>query len=394
MPPTSTTVSTPTPTPPPATTAGEPRSSLQWGLIGDLTSHTTQELAVGITTKIVRVSWKDFETTDGTFSQSYLASKLVEINLLRSQGMKVILDLGLQDSPSWIHNYPNSYLVDQYGEEWTTAIDPQHVGVDESDANLIFNPALRQIAARYIEEVATTLGPLAEAIRVGGGRFGELSYPVTRTVAHTNTYWAYDALAQQQCPVPGWKPGDPSPNGQAAKFLNWYLQELVDYQSWQISTLRESYAGNIIVLYPGWGIRPGQASGAAADNLDGATSVEINGETQMGHDFAAQVAAIDRPDVSVETTWLDAQYGDDDSANPVLWNPVHYLASLAADSPMHPQVWGENTGQGSTADMLFTREQAERYNLAGVVWYDETELFSGGYAGLSDFAATIGAGSW
>jgi hypothetical protein len=98
--------------------------------------------------------------------------------------------------------------------------------------------------------------------------------------------------------VPGWTPGNPSPNGEAAKFLDWYLDSLVDYQNWQISSLRATgYNGKIMMLYPSWGIRPGQIEEAVATNLNGTTSVEKNGEIQRGYDFARQVRAIEDPKV-------------------------------------------------------------------------------------------------
>jgi hypothetical protein len=366
-------------------------SATQWALIGDETAATGREHAAGISDKVVRVSWKDFEPTQGEFSHNYRVSKLQEIATLEHKGMRVILDLGIQDTPAWIHDYPDSYLMDQYGEEWSSAADPAHGPIDESDANLIFNPQLRSMAQVYIAEVAQVFGRYAYAIRVGGGRFNELGYPTATTVDHANVYWAYDPLAQAECPVPGWRPGDPSPNGEAGKFLTWYLQSITDYQDWQVATVRDHYSGPVIVLYPGWGIRPGQVAAAVADDLDGATSAEINGEIQMGHDFASEVAAIDGDQVWAETTWLDAPLGDDASADPDNWSPVHYLARVVAKNPWDPEVWGENTGSDSPAAMRFAVAQAKKYHVAGVVWYKENQLFSGRYANLADYGHVIRA---
>ena len=57
--------------------------------------------------------------------------------------------------------------------------------------------------------------------------------------------------------MPGWRPGDPSPRGEARKFLGWYLDMLTRYQNWQVRALRRSYDGPVAMLYASWGMRPG-----------------------------------------------------------------------------------------------------------------------------------------
>ena len=191
--------------------------------------------------------------------------------------------------------------------------------------------------------------------------------------------------------MPGWKPGNASPNGEAQKFIAFYLKAMVDFQQWQVQSVRAAYAGPIMVLYPGWGVRPGQAAGAVADRLQGRTSVEINGELQRGFDWASQVAAINDPKVWPATTWLDAPYGSDATTNRSDWRPPHYLAAIAGPNAT---VWGENTGGGTAATMTFAAQQAKTYGLAGMVWFREEELFAGGgLATLENYRATIAAGS-
>ena len=75
------------------------------------------------------------------------------------------------------------------------------------------------------------------------------------------------------------------------------------------------------------------------------TSAEKNGEVQRGYDYARFVATIIDPGVVLDTTWLDCPYGNDASANPDAWRPVHYLAYLAARNPHHLRLYGENTGR-------------------------------------------------
>lgn len=365
--------------------------ALQWGLIGNRVDRTAEERAAGLSFKVVRLSWKDFEPFDGVRSASYVEAKRQEIAALAANGMRVVLDLGLQDTPQWLHNYSNSYLVNQYGERWTSAIDGD-LAIDKSDANLIFNAGLRKRAAGYTADALGLFATGAMAVRIGGGRYNELGYPAARTAAHANTYWAYDALAQASSPVRGWKPGSPSAKGEAGRFLEYYLGALEKFQSWQIATVRRAFAGPLIVLHPSWGLRPGQVQGAVARNLDGSTSAEINGEVQRGHDVARFVAAVADPLVYPATTWLDAPYGSDEGTNVVDWRPVHYLADLAARNPSHPQVWGENTGQADRAALDFSAAQARRFGVGGLSWYREEELFSGSFATLDDLRGVIAAG--
>jgi hypothetical protein len=52
---------------------------------------------------------------------------------------------------------------------------------------------------------------------------------------------------------------------QAGRFLDWYLNSLVDFQNWQVSMVRRAgSSGKIMLLYPGWGIRSGKIEKATA----------------------------------------------------------------------------------------------------------------------------------
>ncbi|MBI3745481.1 MAG: hypothetical protein HY264_02935 [Chloroflexi bacterium] len=86
-------------------------------------------------------------------------------------------------------------------------------------------------------------------------------------------------------------------------------------------------------------------------------------------------------------TWLDCPFGNDASASPVSWRPVHYLASLAASHGMATD--GENTGGGSATVLEFTASQARAYGLRGFAWFNEREVLGGSYATLKDLATLI-----
>jgi hypothetical protein len=356
-----------------------------WSVIGNTGEHLAAERTIGIQAKVFRFSWRNFAPTETTISQSYVTRKLTELADLRQAGFKVILDLGFHDTPAWIHqNYPDSRYVNQYGDAYSANGE-----IDSGDANLVFNPALRQAAATYIQAVFATLGTDFVAVRLGGGRWGELTYPPATYASHSNVYWGFDAGAQSQSLVPGWVPGQAAPQGQDRIFLAWYHDALVDFQNWQITTVRQSYAGALMMLYPSWGIRPGQIDLALATHLNGSTSAEINGEIQRGFDFARQIAAITDPNVIVTTTWLDADMSADSRNDPRYWSPVKYLASLANAHPLGLRLYGENTGQGSAATMEMTAGQMHRYSLLGMAWYREEEFFTGTYATLTDYQTVI-----
>jgi len=343
------------------------------------------ERGAGVTTKVVRISWKDMVPSEGTTNAAYIGTMRARFDALRAAGFGITLELGIQDTPGWLHAaYAAASYVDQYGDVYSGGGQP-----DSGDANAVFNLTVRRLIADYVRDVFAAFGTDFAAVRLGGGHWGELTYPTNTYNGHSNCYWAFDPSALAQSPVPSWHPGDPSPYGESTRFIAWYLDALTGYQTWQISMLRASYSGPIIMLYPSFGVRPGQLDGAVRGNLDGATSVEINGELQRGYDMARQVAAIADPNTVIATTWLDCPFGDDDSANPDDWRPVHYLASLAATHAPALRVFGENTGQGQRAQMDFAAAQMVRYGLVGMAWYDEGEVFSGQYATLADYQSEI-----
>ena len=389
---------TPTPTAPAATATATPAPTagsstqldlpapLRYGLIGNDGTHLAVERGAGIGTKLFELNWAVYEPAQGTYSSNYLTWVRGQIASLRSAGFSIVLSLGMQFAPSWLLSaYPDAYYVDQYGDRYADTCSGCEI------PNFVWNKALRTELAHYVARVFADLGTDFAAVRIGGGHYGELGYPTASYNGHANTYWAFDANAAASDPVPGWKPGMSSANGEAGKFLNWYLAQLADYETWQISTVRASYPGPLMLLIPSFGIRPDQAQAAINTNLNGTTSPEINGEIQRGYDYARFVSVINDPNVVIDTTWLDCPYGTDSSTNPDAWNPVHYLAYLAAQNPLHPRLYGENTGQGSAAVMSFTAAQARTYGLAGFLWFDEQELFSGSYATLGDYANLIAA---
>jgi hypothetical protein len=354
-----------------------------WGIIGSNASYSVAEIRAGIRLKTFSLSWNKASPSKGVYDDGYLQRKKLELTQLSQSGFRVILLLGYYDVPSWVHSeYPDSYYVNQYGDRYLD-------NVDAGDANFIYNPAMRDLAAQYIANMFAYFGTDFAAVRSGGGRFGELTYPPSDYANRSNCYWAFDKNALSKSPTPNWRPGNPSPASEAKKFLDYYLNALVDFQNWQIQTVRKSYSGPIMMLYPSWGMRPGDDEAAINVNLNGSTSAEQNGEVQRGFDFARQINAIIDRNIVITTTWLDADNSADNLPDIRYWSPIKYLAYLAnRHSPALP-LFGENTGQGFRADLIQSAEQMKKYGLLGMAWYNESELFSGQYATLDDYRKII-----
>jgi hypothetical protein len=234
-------------------------------------------------------------------------------------------------------------------------------------------------------------------VRLGGGWYNELNYPPATFRNQANCYWAFDALAQgikpglpagmTACPVPGWKPGESSPDhASARRFLDWYVASLQNYHDWQITTVRQFYAGPLMMMYPSWGIRPGQTESAIAGDLAGHTSPEKNGEIQRGFDFARFIGGIRDPHVGIHCTWLDANpsWSDETSTDPVRWSPVRFLSSLARQHTPPLIVTGENTGGGGPEVLRLCAERALAFDLKSVFWAFSPDLFDGRPPELKD----------
>ena len=379
--------------PAPVPDAGRHQPHL-FALIGNDGEHLAQERRAGVGAKVLALSWRDFYLSEGEVNTRYVEQKRRELQDLREHGFRVIASLNFHDVPPWVHrNYEDTYYVNQFDERWTGTNVSGGQLRDNGDANLVFNERLRGLVGSYTKDVFEEFGINFWAVRLGGGPAGEVAYPPARVGGGRNLYWAYDENAQRsaaEAGVAGWRPGDTSPDGQAERFLNWYLDSLVDFQSWQVNMVRGAgYSGRVMVLYPGWGIRPGQIGEATAINLSGLTAAEVNGEIQRGHDFARLVGAIEDDDVLVTTTWLDADASRDDGKDQRYWSPVKYLSTLTESSPARPGIFGENKGAGSLEDMLLAVYQMRRYDLAGMAWYDERQLFSDRYATLTEYGHVI-----
>jgi len=369
--------------------------------IGTLQSDTARIQATtdaGIRAAVVGIGWDSAEPQDGKFNSAYLQGIKDKIEAFRSGGKRVVLDLGVQYPPQWIFKSPSSHFVDQYGEIFHAATGSGDCGV-----NLVYSVEIRNKFDAYLAHLFHILGNDFYAIRLGGGRYGELGYPSNTYENHTNCYWAFDPVAQgkqpglppgmKACPVSGWKPGEGSANHESARqFLNWYMGSMQNYHDWQITTVRKYFSGPLFMMYPSTGgLRPGQLDDVINDDVNGTTGPEKTGEVGRGYDMARYVAGIKDPQVVVYSTWIDGFDGSDDtSPDSKRWSPVHYLASLAADH--QPPLWvgGENTGHpDDLPNLQLTFQRMDDYHLSVMFWAFEPTLFdrAPSHATIEDFKA-------
>jgi hypothetical protein len=370
-----------------------------YGALQDDPSRWTQERAAGLNVTVLEVPWSQYEPRQDAFDAGCIGRLKQRLAAARTAGFRVVLSPGWQYPPAWIFTLPHSRYVNQYGD---TFADP---APGMAGFNAVFNQAVRVRQAIFLRRLVADLGTDFLAVRLGGGWYNELNYPPNRYQGQLNCYWAFDDLAQGRlpglpagvspCPVPGWLPGAAAAtagvDNPARSFVNWYLDSLQNYHDWQIATARSCFAGALVMLYPSWGIRPGQLDAAIADHLAGRTRAEVSGDVARGIDYARFVGGITDPKVVVYSTWLDAHTGNDVGADPDHWEPIHYLSFLALKNPRHLQVWGENTGGNDAAAMAFSFEQARRYHLPGLLWAFDRELYDGHHATLSQLAAEIGS---
>ena len=365
-----------------------------FGVLQPQPQYMDQSRKAGVSLRTLELAWSRFEPQDGVWDAAYIAAQRQELAQMQAAGIGVMLDFGMQYPPNWIWNYPNSRYVNQYGESFQTTT------IGGNGVNAIFNAAVRTAQARYVQRVFATLGTSFAGVRLGWGYYGELNYPDPVYGSHTNSYWAYDALAQgrtlglplgmRPAPQPGWTPGTPSArHAAAAAFANWYMDSLQNYHDWQIRIVRTFYPGRLLMLYPSWGIRPGQLDAAIAVDLNGTTSAEQNREVQRGFDWARFIAGITDPHVVVYTTWLDADDSADRGTDQRYWSPVHFLAVQAMRNPLHLAVWGENTGGGDMVAMQRSFKQLATYHLGALIWAFEPELYNGKHATINNYRSLM-----
>ena len=331
------------------------------GVLGASVQHFDQERSAGVNVVTIAVGWNDAEPADGDFSASFIYALKSEMDAAKSVGLGVVLDPGLQYPPRWVFSLPGgTRFVNQYGDQFT---GPETSG--DNVANGVTDIAVRMAEAAYLAWLGKNIpaGSLT-AVRQGGGPLGELRYPDADYDGHTNSYWAYDASSQAASPVPGWVPGTGT-KAQAAKFLGSYNAALDGYGRWLNGQLKTDFGTEELVMLPGWGERPGGAALEVARRL----TLNMN-EFNEGLNWSSLLPSLPDAKHSVAyTTYLDAP-----TVLPTLQleDPANYLATLVAGTPV--RLGGENTGDGTIAEMEVCALRARTLHLVIVQWMNEAQL--------------------
>ncbi len=371
-----------------------------YGVIHSQPQRRASDYAAGLRARTLELNWSLAEPANNFWNSAYLNSKLAEYQEDRRAGFQVVLDFGIQYPPHWVMEGPDTHFVDQHGANYNSA------SAGANPLNAVFNQAVRDEQAAYIHHVFQVLGHNFSAVRLGFGRYGEIGYPPVDPAS--NSYWGFDGLALGKRPglargvglnpAPHWQAGtDPvsaEEQQQALALTGWYLEALGNYQDWQIETVRRDYQGRLFMLYPSFGMRPGQLRAAVTGGLRGQTPAERNTDLQRGLDFERLVWRIRDPLVSPYTTWLDADgdFVNDASSDPTFWSPVHYLVLLSSQNSRKLQVWGENTGANSLADLERCLQRVRAYRLGGMFWAFNEDLYGGQHASIEQLKEALSRG--
>ena len=180
-----------------------------FGVMNNDGKHYADEWARGVRATTFELQWKRYEPQPGAYDTVYIASMKRLLAQLKAQGWYVQLVPGYHYVPDWVlAKYPDMYFVNQYGDRYNPVSNASMRVI-----NAPFNPQARSLIAGYIARVFQDMGTQFDSVRVGGGVLGELRYPPPEWNGHTNSYWAFDAHAQNAAEsgipaeVVGWKPG-------------------------------------------------------------------------------------------------------------------------------------------------------------------------------------------
>jgi hypothetical protein len=194
-----------------------------FGAINDSGQHFDDEWAHGVRATTLELQWKRYEPQEGVYDRAYITQMQNRLRALKAQGWYVQLIPGYQYTPDWVFTkYADMYYVNQYGEAY--APDAAAQG-DFRVINAPFNPQARALISNYLDHIFTQSFPQNDpslrfdSVRIGGGVQGEVRYPPADWNGHPNSFWAFDAYAQdpgQIAAIPpdvvGWRPGiDPNP---------------------------------------------------------------------------------------------------------------------------------------------------------------------------------------
>lgn len=303
----------------------------------------------GGTHLVVPVFWTRMQPTEGgALDTGWMASINAELDDCRAIGLKPILSHSIQYPPAWAVSAIEGFK-DQAGNVWDGGL-----GTGKQVRNWMWTANGRAHVADYLTKVRAGLSPVNRAavtrVRFGGGYYDELQYPPESLTAPAS-YWSFGASMQTgtglaagltPCPVPGYVPRTGT-DAQDIAWINWYLDGIENFLLWQIITLKAiGWTVPLSVCHPGYGVRQNMTR-----SQDGYWQ-----QVAAGQDFTRAIGAYKNdPQVWPWSTWINGaeQYPtspfDTDQA---AWAKLYAEAAVRGK---HHDLWGENTGGESNADM-------------------------------------------
>lgn len=306
--------------------AGSPATSTGPMAFGVLGSDCKPGRAValhesGVSFAELGVDWRRFEPSQGFFDDSYVSQLKRALAACRSNGLGVVLTLGLNSAPRWVSDLTAGTYVNQYGDRGSDAVP-----------DVVFSGAVRGAVRGYLAELnrVVHLNSLA-AIRVGTGNNGELGYPATEG-GRSNAFWAFGAAAQEgtglakgmsASPMPGWIPGSTTwrnasvTTAEVRAWFDWYSNSLADFVVWAVRQLRGlGYTHDVHLPLAGRGALPSDLHKALEAHLDG--TGQPDGSIPAGLYYPEQLREISMLLSRSERRWgrvfVDSTSVDDSSA--------------------------------------------------------------------------------
>ncbi|MGA7729841.1 MAG: hypothetical protein WCD37_01065 [Chloroflexia bacterium] len=365
-----------------------------YGLVGQGRTYETlnpsllqAEYNAGVRVRLLEPEWDAFQRGGPSeWNQDAVNALQQKIDTFVSYGPDVtlILDLGMQYAPGWVSNIDP--LMDQYGNRW---IDPR------GGVNVYWSQTVRGYASTYINRLFTTLNFRGRlwAVRVGP-LGGELMYPNVHYSDRTESFWAYDATAQAQSPVPGWRPGQPSPNQEGSRFYHWYTDNLASTFNWFLGEIRRYYAGYVSPVIAGGGMWPIAVNQLIASNLT-FTDPWWYGTGNYWYRTLPMMGAGDA-NVMWWASSVGDGFGNDNDMFWWGWSATKQIAWMAQQNAR--KVFAENVGHNpydtsggadprTTMQWMFSAMQS--YGYSGILWIRESDMSDPRWASLQQYAYMI-----
>jgi hypothetical protein len=344
--------------------------------------------ANGATHALVEVQWNTCQTTLGG-AVSVTATQ-TQIDQALALGLKVCLRV----SPQYIPTFVDTAAV-KFRRNGAVDWNPTISG-GGSVRDWVWSASTRALLDDFLTKLFNQLTwSQIERVQLGGGPFGELSYPTS----DGTQWWGFSAPAQTGtdlaagqtvAPLAGHVPSTGTTwTSDDIAFDAWYRTSLKNFMTWLIGRHRAYFSGPIYVMHPGAGLRPVSQTPTSSSQ---ALNYRVN--VASGLDWAGQIAAYPDADVHPYSTWADSAhfwppdpFSDVNDGNAAPW---YHLLRTARAAGRANHIWGENTGNNTNLDMdrVFT-DGAVAHGYQGLGWLSHSSLASGTDDTYANWASRI-----